>query len=937
MVHFDLFCHPEYNFKLIFSKDSNHKMTNMISFLTLAGCDIRLENVGLFGMAVDLRVLYIFDFTNWINVDLPPIDTTDNTTSFTTQPDQTVSDAPLAPIPGLEYIGTLSLAQTRSNNVIIPRALYKHLWPVMAELYLTNLTAHKGKINKLKSTMPKLQDLNLLNVTILEVPDFPWYQNSLDLPRQLIRTAYFNAEYGRHILHIKPNVYLRSLSLTETYLGSLANVSFTGNLQKIDLSNSRILNIDQETFNRLTGLEWLIFKLNLLEELPSGVFFNLTSLRILDLSFNQLKSLDRQVFLGLKNLTHLILNNNDLAVIGQQMFCHLNNLAELDLSNNKIQSAASTAICKSLRNLTKIDLSNNELVHFPIWVFTTRSLKTINLNKNRLSFDALKYDFKIGDYEEIARASSSLVQIFRPLHEKQIFLQKNNFSSLSLNDKCECIKAILSILLSFFRLDISDNQIICNCQTYSLRQFFQKERFKIVKDFSQPRVLDYHYETWLCSEPDILRDQAIIDAPPPSFYCEKNISLCPTHCACHERAVDQSILVNCSNRGLSKLPTNIPNDTDTLYLDHNEITQIHKTKYFSKLKLLDLSFNALKTIPNDVVILLDTIVNVSLHDNEIQYLPNSFKKMKMSQLSLGNNLFICDCQSKWLVDWLITYKENITDVHEITCDSGKLRSQVIYKANKDEFICDFSIVVLRNIAICLSVFIVVLLLLIIIIYKFRGEIKVFFYFRFNFHPFDKPDDTDVTNKLYDAFVSYSKADVNWVLNSLCPALETEERPYRLCIHERDFEPGGLITDNILYSVKYSRRMIMILTRDFLKSYWCRLEFKSAHTRVLKDRTNYLIVILFDNISIDELDEDLKLYLRTNTFIDFKSKWFWQRLMYAMPKNPLLQLREDVFPSRGFKTTFPHPKSVERMQRQQNLKLQAKNEEPIEIILDDEVM
>ena len=163
--------------------------------------------------------------------------------------------------------------------------------------------------------------------------------------------------------------------------------------------------------------------------------------------------------------------------------------------------------------------------------------------------------------------------------------------------------------------------------------------------------------------------------------------------------------------------------------------------------------------------------------------------------------------------------------------------------------------------------------------------------------------------VYDAFVSYSGHDVQWVLNTLKPKLENPERSYRLCLNDRDFLPGEEITTNILNGVKFSRKMIMILTRSFLESEWCRFEFITAHRRVLKGRTNYLIVILFDNINVKDLDEDLQVYLKTNTYLYYADKWFWDKLMYAMPQKSLVTLRGHHFPEGGFNTLCPTPISL----------------------------
>jgi len=55
---------------------------------------------------------------------------------------------------------------------------------------------------------------------------------------------------------------------------------------------------------------------------------------------------------------------------------------------------------------------------------------------------------------------------------------------------------------------------------------------------------------------------------------------------------------------------------------------------------------------------------------------------------------------------------------------------------------------------------------------------------------------------------------------------------------------------------------------------------------------YLIVILFDDVDTTELDEEFKLYLRTNTYLSVSDKRFWQKLYYALPLRSSTESVED---------------------------------------------
>ena len=244
--------------------------------------------------------------------------------------------------------------------------------------------------------------------------------------------------------------------------------------------------------------------------------------------------------------------------------------------------------------------------------------------------------------------------------------------------------------------------------------------------------------------------------------------------------------------------------------------------------------------------------------------------------------------------WLIRKKAHIQNIENVLCNSENAQGRAIYTLPDEAFVCKEEKQVSNNthttikektfkiIAFTSGCFLVVCAVVFILAYKYRGEVKVFIYTHFNWHPFDRIDDSDPT-KIYDAFVSYSGADWEWVVNTLQERLETHDPPYKLCIHDRDFLAGAPIQENIMNSVNQSKRMLMVLSQNFIRSEWCLLEFRAAHQKVLEERTNYLIIILFDDVIMDDLDDEMKLYMRTNTYLSISNKWFWNKLFYALPQ------------------------------------------------------
>lgn len=167
-------------------------------------------------------------------------------------------------------------------------------------------------------------------------------------------------------------------------------------------------------------------------------------------------------------------------------------------------------------------------------------------------------------------------------------------------------------------------------------------------------------------------------------------------------------------------------------------------------------------------------------------------------------------------------------------------------------------------------------------FKYKHEIKVWLFSHSLFLWWVTEDEVD-KNKIYDAFISYSHQDEDFVANKLVPILEEDPFPYKLCLHQRDWVPGELIVKQIVKSVEQSKRTIIILSPHFLESVWGKMEFRTAHTSAMKEGRARVIVIIYGDIDLNEnIDVELKAYLKTNTYVKWDDPWFWDKLRYALP-------------------------------------------------------
>merc|ERR1719270_1967564 len=109
--------------------------------------------------------------------------------------------------------------------------------------------------------------------------------------------------------------------------------------------------------------------------------------------------------------------------------------------------------------------------------------------------------------------------------------------------------------------------------------------------------------------------------------------------------------------------------------------------------------------------------------------------------------------------------------------------------------------------------------------------------------------------------------------------------YRVCLHNRDLATSNshYIADTIIQATEASKRTILVLSENFLKSEWSRFDYKSGLHQALRSSGNKkLIVIMLGDVANRDIDPDLRLYLKTSNVLHWGEAKFWEKLKYALP-------------------------------------------------------
>jgi hypothetical protein len=129
---------------------------------------------------------------------------------------------------------------------------------------------------------------------------------------------------------------------------------------------------------------------------------------------------------------------------------------------------------------------------------------------------------------------------------------------------------------------------------------------------------------------------------------------------------------------------------------------------------------------------------------------------------------------------------------------------------------------------------------------------------------------------YDAFISYSRKNRDWVLSRLLPRLEREG--IRICIDERDFEIGAPVLENIENAVDQSRKTLLVLTPEWVESRWAAFESLLLQTDDPTGLTRRFLPLL---VKPCELPRRLRVY----TYLDLTDSTIFdaemQRLLQAI--------------------------------------------------------
>ncbi len=330
--------------------------------------------------------------------------------------------------------------------------------------------------------------------------------------------------------------------------------------------------------------------------------------------------------------------------------------------------------------------------------------------------------------------------------------------------------------------------------------------------------------------------------------------------------------------------------------------------HLTKLTELDLSMNSLREFDLDVENLKQLHL-LNLTGNQLQTLPQrvtdqlemltSHEPSQQVTVDLSQNPLLCQCDNLEFLRWIQTTTVKLAHKEGLTCFTGETGGQVSpfqlhlndlhNKCIRLNEILGFTLGVAGFVAVAIAGY-----------FAYRKRWRLTYWMHTARETWRRrmaaeglrAGRGDQRQYVYDAFVAYSThgQERSWFHMTLREKLENEYG-FKLCIHYRDFKLARAIDECIVEAINKSRKTILVLSPEFLNSGWCQFEVKMASEKLIEERRDTFVIVIFR--PLDEpgtkIPKKLMRLLEKKIYVEWTEdpdgqKLFWDRLVDALKED-----------------------------------------------------
>ncbi|XP_039879656.1 LOW QUALITY PROTEIN: toll-like receptor 2 [Simochromis diagramma] len=706
-------------------------------------------------------------------------------------------------------------------------------------------------------------------------------------------------------------------------------------LRALFVNNNRIKTIHEDAFHPLTHLEKLDLSSNQLETLSSGWFQNLISLHYLNLLGNKystlgqgnlflplrslktlhfggpfLQSVSKRDFSGLFGLEQLVFEGNHLQVFNRGSLRQIGPISHVTLSLNGVFQRDLAVVRAILLDVvhpnTTVTFTDtqfeNSLQMFPLHVAIERGATGLSFKNVNMSVSACVQLVNILSGSELTSVAIEDSQFFED--EDEVFLVDINLKGLEVIFlrnidivwfyRFPELSFMQNMLTVVRRASVINSKVfVIPCQ--SIIHFTNLEFL----DISDNTVTDRAFMEMMCyGKEDVLLNLHTLNISRNRLFLinselftkleklenldmsRNSFDSMPSTCSWPASLK----FLNLSSTSLPEVTSCLPQSLQILDLSRNKLTVFNIE--LPLLKELYISGNKLGNLPDGHLYV--SLAVLSIQDNNLAKFSskNLHDYQSLRVLEAAGNPYVCSCDFVGFVTNDLMKQEAVVrhDLKSYICDSpDAVRGERVSDVKLSVFEC--------HTALAISLLCLGILVLCVLIAGLCYKFSVVWYMKMTWAWLKAKRKPKLKKGVlqYDAFVSYSEMDSGWVEAHLIPALEQSEPPLRLCLHKRDFVPGGWIVDNIMDAIEKSHRTLFVLSQNFVRSEWCKYELDYTHFRLFDQNDDAVVLILLEPIDKNNIPKKfirLRKVMNSRTYLEWPDDEdqipaFWQSLRTAI--------------------------------------------------------
>lgn len=656
--------------------------------------------------------------------------------------------------------------------------------------------------------------------------------------------------------------------------------SLPKNLLFLDMSNNKLVLLDNGSFSRYKMLQNISLPRNTLREVSIGTFAWNSHLRNLDISFNRILTIE-----AMYNVTHDLQSSKIRTLNFEKLQC--------TYGVSQLMRVYHVGFLRHTQ-LTELNIASNRLYSLETGFLNVlpKSLRILNIADNKLGFGMFIFEFSVLPNLEILNVSFQ--ESFHQVGMNGDFFENCNDTKVA---TCNCM---------------NNNKYMYESNPASKSSTISLEGFSKPSanySFYLPRNLQklyYHDNLYKMSLPEFPMG---LNNSLTHIYLQRNIIyevIGPITGLKRVRYIDFSgnfckfiaksffipfvglEILNLSNNALSQMFESDENGdffqsqrrlTD-LDLSLNRIAHLpgHVFQHNSKISRLNLSFNSLSDF-NVKINHMKHLSQLDLSHNQLTQLSKNVRASldaiatrNIKVYLLGNNLK-CICGTLDFLKWLRDSKSiYFVGINNYTCLFENASAASFNEIGQIVQVLERKCSSYTLIIVLMTTLIIVTMTTTVsrILYRYRWKLRYMYYvakekYKSETHSCEEKDRSSFR---FDAFISYAEEERLFVFK-LVKYLE-EKCNLRLCIHHRDFIPGTGIADNITNAIHCSRHTVCFMTSHFLQSHWCMFELNMARMEAIYARSgqNVLFLVALEKGTMKHLPLQLMDLVDSNSYLEY---------------------------------------------------------------------